>query len=191
MIKILKSKSKDFNKLYIIPNVITYSNMILGAIAIFISIIGNRHNLKIASLLIITAGVMDKLDGYIARKLNIASKFGKELDSLCDLVSFGIAPVILWWNINTGKLGLIEMIGSIIFIGAGIFRLAKFNITKDQGYIIGLPITIAGMIMAIKHFIDISYRIGNRDYMINLENLLLMFLLSLFMISKFRIKKPL
>ena len=80
--------------------------MSLGAIAIFISTNNTPVNIKIAALLVVIAGITDKLDGYVARKLRITSKFGRELDSLSDLVSFGMAPIVLWWNINNGLLGM-------------------------------------------------------------------------------------
>lgn len=188
----IKLESRDSKKFYVIPNTITYMNMFLGTIAIFIGIADNMNNIKIASILILIAGITDKLDGYVARKFDSTSKFGKELDSLCDLVSFGMAPAILWWSMSRGGLGLVEIAASISFIGAGIFRLARFNITKDDGYITGLPITIAGMIMAVKYIMDINFRyvliVSN---VINYENCIMMIVLSIMMISEFKIKKPL
>ncbi|MEW8974375.1 MAG: CDP-diacylglycerol--serine O-phosphatidyltransferase [Tissierellaceae bacterium] len=188
----IKLESRDSKKFYVIPNTITYMNMFLGTIAIFIGIADNMNNIKIASILILIAGITDKLDGYVARKFDSTSRFGKELDSLCDLVSFGMAPAILWWSMSRGGLGLVEIAASISFIGAGIFRLARFNITKDDGYIIGLPITIAGMIMAVKYIMDINFRyILIVSNVINYENCIMMIVLSIMMISEFKIKKPL
>lgn len=178
-------------KLQILPNTITYANMALGAAAIFISANSTPVNVKIASILILIAGLTDKLDGYVARKLGVSSSFGKELDSLCDLVSFGVAPVALWWNINKGLLGVGEVIVSLFFIGGGIFRLARYNITEEEKYIVGLPITIAGMAMGGKHLLDIIYRfkfVGVST--INIENIIIMAVLSILMVSSLRVKKP-
>lgn len=184
-------RCKGLTKTHIWPNAITYVNMALGAVAIFVGANHTPHNIKIASMLILIAGVLDKLDGYVARKLGVTSRFGKELDSLCDLVSFGIAPVVLWWHINKGLLGIGEVLISLFFIGAGIFRLARYNISKEKKYIVGLPITIAGMIMGGKHLVDINHRLNLLDKSrINIENMLIMFLLSIWMISSFKIKKP-
>ncbi|NLN41964.1 MAG: CDP-diacylglycerol--serine O-phosphatidyltransferase [Clostridiales bacterium] len=191
MIEMLKLECDELSKLHILPNAITYVNMSLGAIAIFISANSNPNNIKIASILILIAGIVDKLDGYIARKMKATSKFGKELDSLCDLVSFGIAPILLWWNINKGLLGISETLVSLFFIGGAAYRLARYNATKEDKYIVGLPITIAGMIVAGKQLIDISYRLELVDQsIINIENMLIITLLSALMINSFKIKKP-
>lgn len=187
----LRSGRDELSKLHILPNAITYANMSLGAIAIFISAASHPNNIKIASILILIAGITDKLDGYVARKMKATSKFGKELDSLCDLVSFGIAPILLWWNINKGLLGIRETLVSLVFIGCGAYRLARYNATKEDRYIVGLPITIAGMIVAAKQLIDISYRLKLVDQsIINIENMLIITLLSALMINSFKIKKP-
>ena len=182
----------EFSKPHIIlTNAISYANMSLGAIAIFISTNNTPINIKIASILILLAGATDKLDGYLARKLGVTSKFGKELDSFSDLVSFGIAPVVLWWNMNKGLLGIAEVLTSLFFIGGAIFRLARYNLAKEEKYIVGLPITIAGMLVGGKHLLDISHRldfIGGST--INIENILIMVLLSILMVSRFKIKKP-
>ncbi|MFY9279587.1 MAG: CDP-diacylglycerol--serine O-phosphatidyltransferase [Caldicoprobacterales bacterium] len=178
------------SKLHILPSAITYVNMSLGAIAIFISTNNTPVNIKIAALLVVIAGITDKLDGYVARKLRITSKFGRELDSLSDLVSFGMAPIVLWWNINNGLLGIREITVSLLFIGGGIFRLARYNISTDERYIIGLPITVAGMVMGGKHLLDTVYRLKLvSQSTINLENTFIIVLLSLLMISSFKVKK--
>lgn len=165
--------------------------MSLGTVALLISINHSPTNIKIASILILMAGIMDKLDGLIARKTGATTIFGKELDSLCDLVSFGIAPVTVWWSINGGILGIGEILISLFFIGGSVFRLARFNVVNPKGYIVGLPITIAGMVMGGKHLLDINYRLAFIDKsIINIENIVIMLALSLLMISKFKIKKP-
>lgn len=93
---------------------------------------------------------------------------------------------------DTGKPGFIEILVPILFIGSSIFRLARFNITIDDGYIRGLPITIAGIIMSIKYIIDINFRLIHINYgLVNYENSIIMIILSLLMISNFKIKKPL
>ncbi len=188
--KMLGLKYNKISKLHILPNLITYINMSLGAVAIFISSNGSPNNIKIAAMLILIAGLTDKLDGFTARKLGVASKFGKELDSLCDTISFGVAPLVLWWNMNNGLLGIYEILVSLFFIGSGVSRLARFNVMEEE-YIVGLPITIAGMVMGLKHLLDISHRFSfvNRA-IINIENIIIMISLSLLMVSSFKIKKP-
>ena len=187
----LEEKHKTFSIKYMLPNSITYINMLLGLGAIFISILGGTNNFKIASKLILFAGLTDKLDGYAARKLNSISEFGKELDSLCDLVSFGIAPVVLWGSMSIEGFKVLEILSAMFFVGSAIFRLARFNISEDDGYLKGLPITIAGMIVALKLILDIKFR---NIYEINIlyyENPIILIFLSLLMVSSFRVKKPL
>lgn len=186
----LKSERDELSKPHVLPNVITYVNMSLGTIAILISLNSNSDNIKIASVLVLIAGITDKLDGYIARKLKATSKFGKELDSLCDLVTFGVAPILLWWNINKGLLGTSETLASLFFIGGGIFRLARYNASNQETHIVGLPITVAGMLMAGKHLLDTVYRLRLvSQCTVNIENIVVTFFLSALMISSFRIKK--
>ena len=71
----------------------------------FISTNNTPVNIKIAALLVVIAGLLTNWM-VMYRKLRITSKFGRELDSLSDLVSFGMAPIVLWWNINNGLLGI-------------------------------------------------------------------------------------
>lgn len=179
-------------KTYIIPNLITYSNMALGLMAILISSSKDINSLKLSSLLIIFAALTDKLDGYVARKFDMTSELGKQLDSLCDSISFGLAPTIIAWNLGIEQTGLVlGLMSIIIFVGAGIFRLARFNLAEESEYIEGLPITIAGLIMAIKYIIDLSFRVGKIDIsIISIENIILISILSILMISNYRIKKP-
>lgn len=187
-----EKRLNDLTFKHIIPSGITYINMFLGIGAMFISITGGMNNFKLASILIILAGITDKLDGYVARRLNVASDFGRELDSLCDIISFGISPTILWWSMNMGRLGIDKIISSIFFISAGVYRLARFNIMKEDKYIRGLPITLAGMAMATKYILDIIFRKNYiNNYIINYENSLIMILLSFMMVSNFKVKRPL
>lgn len=186
-----KKRSNVLRLKSIIPSSVTYTNMFLGVGAIFLSILGGINNFKIASVLILVAGVTDKLDGFIARKLGVTSEFGKELDSLCDLVSFGISPIILWWVINRDRLGVGQVLVPALFVAAGVFRLARYNITREDGYIRGLPITLAGMIVALKCILDITYRASHGSNILNYENSIIMLVLSIMMVSKLKVKKPL
>jgi CDP-diacylglycerol--serine O-phosphatidyltransferase len=188
----LKFKFKERNLSHIVPNAITFANMALGVIAIYLSMGDTVDKIKAAAAIILIAGAADKLDGFAAKKLGSVSEFGKELDSLCDLVSFGVAPILVWWNMGMDSLNFAVCTVSLLYIGAGAYRLARFNLGKDKGYIVGLPITIAGMAMAGKVLIDISFRLEYiTKTILMLENLGLTLLLSLLMASSFKIKRPL
>jgi CDP-diacylglycerol--serine O-phosphatidyltransferase len=143
-------------KLFNLPNLITSSNFLCGAMAIILAFFGR---LEISALLLILAMILDFLDGFVARKLGVSSPIGKDLDSLADLVSFGLAPGILMFitielrlNGNLGAtylkfhdfqfhefrdwLSLCAL--SIPFFS--LFRLAKFNNdTRQTDRFIGVP----------------------------------------------------
>ena len=114
---------------YLLPNILTLGGVCLGISSIKFSIDGN-YSLSVT--LILFAAILDALDGRIARLIKGTSDFGKELDSLTDFVSFGIAPVFIlyFWELNNyGKLGwAITLIYSVCCV----LRLARFNITKIE-----------------------------------------------------------
>lgn len=114
---------------YILPNAITATNMLLGFLSITMSIKGEFH---LAAWLILLAMVFDALDGLTARKMNAFSEFGKEFDSFCDSVSFGMAPAILIYSFLTTTVNNFpkELIIPLSFIYAlaGVVRLVKFNV---------------------------------------------------------------
>ena len=112
---------------YILPNILTLVGVCLGISSIKFSL---DLNFKMAVIFIILAAILDALDGRIARLIKGTTDFGKELDSLTDFVSFGIAPVLIlyFWELNNyGKLGwAIALIYSVCCV----LRLARFNLTK-------------------------------------------------------------
>jgi len=114
---------------YILPNAITATNMLLGFLSITMSI---KKDFHLAAWLILLAMVFDALDGLTARKMNAFSEFGKEFDSFCDSVSFGMAPAILIYSFltttenNFPKELIIPL--SFIYALAGVVRLVKFNV---------------------------------------------------------------
>ena len=101
-----KSGKKLGMYIYILPNLMTVANLFCGFISIIFSIKGE---FKSAAIAVVIAAVFDQLDGRLARLTHATSKFGAELDSLCDLVSFGLAPALLMylWALNVyGRVGL-------------------------------------------------------------------------------------
>lgn len=128
-------------------NTITLVNIIFGSL----SLVSTLHaNYKIAALFILVAVVMDGLDGRIARRFGIMSEMGKELDSLCDLVSFGVAPALLLYSQVLYMFPyLLGLIAAVIYIMCGAFRLARFNVLNIKEYFVGIPITLAGTALAL------------------------------------------
>ncbi len=132
----------------IIPNALTALNLILGICAIISTFNGEFFH---AALFVVAAMVSDGLDGRVARYLNASSEFGKELDSLCDLVSFGVAPAILSYAFLLKDLPSgMGYIVAAFFATCGALRLARFNVNTGivKGYFMGLPIPAAGCVVA-------------------------------------------
>jgi len=126
--------------IYIIPSLFTVGNMLCGFASVLHAI---NNRLEIAGWLIIVAGVLDGLDGRIARLTKSSSEFGREYDSLADVVSFGVAPALLafqWGLVTAGRLGWAV---AFLFLVAGSVRLARFNVKAhdhERGFFVGLPI---------------------------------------------------
>ncbi|CDF57573.1 CDP-diacylglycerol--serine O-phosphatidyltransferase [Thermobrachium celere] len=135
-----------------IPNLFTFANLSFGMISIMFTF---NNNLRLAALMIILAALLDRYDGRIARKIGVSSELGKELDSLADLVSFGAAPAILSWQSFLINFGIIGYIITLLFPIAGAFRLARFNVTQFNNVFTGVPITVAGSVVALDNIIGL------------------------------------
>lgn len=126
-----------------IPSLFTIGNLFLGIIAIIL-VFNERPEL--AAMMVIVAMLLDGVDGRVARALNAQSDFGKELDSLSDVISFGVAPAFIMYVVAFQELNpAAAWIVTAIFPICGALRLARFNvIAGTPGYFIGLPIPAAG-----------------------------------------------
>lgn len=159
-------------------NVLTIINLCLGGFAMIYAIQG-QFGLSVA--FICFAAVFDRFDGKVARKMNISSDLGKQLDSLCDIISFGVAPAILIYQSVLHEFSFAGMMFTIIFIACGAIRLARFNVTEQEGYFVGLPITAAGCILTVSYLLNNTLALPTFMFII--------LSLSILMISNFRIKK--
>lgn len=134
-----------------LPSAVTMMNLGMGVISLMFTF---NHQFRWAAVFVLLAVIMDTLDGLVARKLNAASDFGKELDSLADLVSFGVAPafmvleILQTFQISGIQSGL-SIAVSILFILCGAYRLARFNVLNISEYFVGVPITVAGGLVAV------------------------------------------
>ncbi len=164
--------------MYILPSLFTTGNIAAGFYAILQTVHGSSGeawHLDYAAMAIGFAVFFDGLDGRIARMTNTASDFGRELDSLADVITFGVAPALLAWMWGFHLLPMviapelrqkITELGSVacfVFLIAGASRLARFNIAKNpepsnpgrpgKKYFVGMPIPAgAGVIAAIVHY---------------------------------------
>lgn len=130
-----------------LPNVFTVGNLFLGIIAIIL-VFDDRPGL--AAMMVIIAMLLDGVDGRVARALNVQSEFGKELDSLSDVISFGVAPAFIMYVVAyTNVPPATAWFTTAVFPICGALRLARFNvIDSTPGYFIGLPIPAAGGILS-------------------------------------------
>jgi CDP-diacylglycerol--serine O-phosphatidyltransferase len=130
-----------------IPNACTAANLFFGMLSILATYEGDYFW---ASIYIFIALIADGLDGRIARALGVSSEFGKEMDSLCDLGSFGIAPAFLAYSFCLHNFGTFGKAAAIIFALCGMWRLARFNVSTDvvHGFFMGLAIPAGGCIVA-------------------------------------------
>tara|TARA_B110001452_G_scaffold217721_1_gene189315 strand:- start:50 stop:835 length:786 start_codon:yes stop_codon:yes gene_type:complete len=172
---------------YLLPNLLTLGGVCLGISSIKFSIDGNYG---LAVIFILLASILDTLDGRIARLIKGTSEFGKELDSLTDFVSFGIAPafVIYFWELNKyGKLGwAITLIYSVCCV----LRLARFNLTKfnnqqewKNNYFEGIPSPAGGLLILMPLVFELSDI--NLDINITRITPYLTILIAFLLVSKF------
>lgn len=131
----------------IVPNSISSISLIFGILSIFNTI---EQDFFYAAVFIILAVIADSLDGRAARLLGVSGDFGKELDSLCDLGSFGVAPAIMIYQYAMGDLGLTGKVIAACFTIGGAMRLARFNINSSsiKGYFQGMPIPAGACCLA-------------------------------------------
>ncbi len=131
-----------------LANLLTGLSLFFGFVSIIFSLEGH---FTFASWAIIFSVVFDGIDGQVARKNPQSSAFGKELDSLVDVVSFGIAPTILGYVFIYQSFHFLATLALFIYLCCSVFRLAKYNITpKEQlvNYFLGLPTTVSGGVLA-------------------------------------------
>lgn len=148
---------------YLLPNLITTAALFAGFYAIVAAMNGNFENAAIA---IVVAGVLDGLDGGVARLTNTQSKFGAEYDSLSDCVAFGVAPGLVayaWALTDLGKLG---WVAAFIYVACAALRLARFNLqaeTSDHRYFIGLPSPSGAGLVATMVWLGTSRGVDGND----------------------------
>jgi len=134
--------------IYLLPNTLTLCSMLLGFYSILSTIKGNY---VYAAWAILFATIFDGLDGWVARLTNSTTKFGIELDSLSDLVSFGVAPAVMMYKWALAPFGRIGWAAAFWFMACGALRLARYNVqmgsTESKSFT-GMPIPGAATIIA-------------------------------------------
>ncbi len=132
----------------VVPSLFTLFNLFFG---IWSMVLATRGEFYRASWFIVFAGILDTLDGRVARISGTGTRFGAELDSLVDIVSFGVAPAFLMFQVEFAGAGSAAWIFCYFYVMAAAIRLARFNVTqagRAKSYFIGLPSPAAGMTVA-------------------------------------------
>jgi len=141
----------------IFPGTFTMGNVVCGFLSLLSSLEGN---VTAACWFVVLAGFLDALDGKVARLSGTTSRFGVELDSLADFLSFGVAPAVVVHTVKLTSLGKWGWIISIVYIMAAAYRLARYNLmadTEEKKDFIGLPVPMAAF--GLVSFVIFSYHL--------------------------------
>lgn len=151
-------KDKKFDKFaFFLPNIFTAMNIGCGFIAIIYSTQGLYYK---ACMLIVLGAIFDMVDGRVARLTGTQSAFGEQFDSMSDLISFGAAPALIFYNKFLVSSGRVGMILAFMYMLCGALRLARFNanISKvSSNYFQGLPIPGAAIAMLSYVLVSLEY----------------------------------
>lgn len=167
-----------------VPNILTFANLSFGVLSLLAIL---KAHYMAGAVYIIIAALIDRYDGKIARRLNVSSEIGKELDSLADLVSFGVAPAILIFHkfafadvhfLKQAGVGLL-----LLYVISGSYRLGRYNISTFDGNFSGVPITLAGLILSVY-----SLLVPSKPVFL-VVSVVLLLLLSVLMVSKLKLRK--
>jgi CDP-diacylglycerol--serine O-phosphatidyltransferase len=152
--------------IYLLPNLLTTAGLFAGFYSIIAAIDGNFVNAAIA---IFVAMVLDGADGRIARMTSTSSEFGKEFDSLADMVSFGLTPAIVTYQWGVERLagygavwGRLGWLAAFLYVAAAAFRLARFNSNvawTDRRFFQGLPSPAAAATIAAMVLVSTTYSV--------------------------------
>ena len=167
-----------FKNLIKLADIVTLLNVVSGLASAYFAI---NNKFSFAASMLIAAVFFDFLDGKVARLTKRTGDFGKELDSLADTVSFGVAPAIFGYSLIQTSLAQkpIAVVAFAVFLFAGILRLARYNIMNLPGEYAGMPITMNGLLIPIIYFTKVPFNYYPYIYLF----------LALLMVSSIRVKK--
>jgi CDP-diacylglycerol--serine O-phosphatidyltransferase len=179
-----RPKTRKRKGIFVLPNLFTSACLFGGFYAIIAAIQGRY---EAAAIAILISGVLDGIDGRIARFTRTTSHFGIEYDSLSDLIAFGVAPAILVFQWALGPFGRLGWLAGFMYVICGALRLARFNVQKsseDPNYFRGLPVPAAACLIAsLILFVHAVGRIAeSRSWII----ISLIYALSFLMVSTIR-----
>ncbi len=171
--------------LHLLPNLVTLLGLCAGLTSIRY-VLDGRY--EIAAALIILAAVMDVMDGLLARRLNAASHFGAELDSLSDFVCFGVAPGIFVFHFAMAGMPGLGWLAVLLYILCACLRLARFNVMRDappppgRAHFIGVPAPAGAMLALLPVYLSLAGWIDTSDLAVPVA--IYIALIGLLMISR-------
>ncbi len=166
---------------YLLPNLITAAGIFAGFYVIIATTDGHYER---AAWFILLAAIFDGLDGKVARLTGTSSKFGVELDSLADVISFGVAPGVLLYDWALRPFGNLGWLAAFLYVICGALRLARFNVqvsTVESRRFVGMPIPAAACIVAT--CVLLFYELGGTGTIKMVSMVLLVFLLAFLLVS--------
>ncbi len=181
-----------------IPNILTLLNASCGIIAITISVFhGEIYNVKKSTImacgLIVLGAIFDCFDGKIARKLEVTSLIGKELDSFADAITFVIAPMFVFLAMHAGVKSYVipfEVAIMTFYIICGVYRLARYNVTEFKPYFEGMPTTLSGAIFSTYIFASAFFaEMWSKSPFYTIFSYILIVFLGIAMVSTVRVKR--
>jgi CDP-diacylglycerol--serine O-phosphatidyltransferase len=171
---------------YLLPSMFTVANLFCGYACV---VYATESDFDTAALFIGIAMVLDTLDGFVARLTKSATAFGVQLDSLADVVSFGLAPAILAYQWGLWPLRRLGWAAGFIFVAAAAMRLARFNIQTaaitDKRYFVGMPSPAAASVIAATVFL---YPYGLQERETALAAMAMVIVPALLMVSTIRFR---
>jgi CDP-diacylglycerol--serine O-phosphatidyltransferase len=162
-----------FRKLVKLPDLFTLLNIFMGLFAILL-IIKREYFFSVIAMLFAVG--FDYLDGKVARLISREGEFGKQLDSLADTISFGVAPTIFGFSLIQSNFAILIF---ALFLFSGVLRLARYNIMEFTGDFAGMPITVNGMVIPLIYFLHVPVVAYPYIYLF----------LAILMVSPLRVKK--
>jgi CDP-diacylglycerol--serine O-phosphatidyltransferase len=144
--------------LHLVPNLVTIVGLCSGLTALRFGFAGGFEP---AVALVIFAAVIDGLDGLLARRLNVASRFGGELDSLSDFVCFGVVPAMLLYQMTLAGAADFAWTAALVFAVCACLRLARFNVNRDApvvgtAHFVGVPAPAGALLVLLPAYISFA-----------------------------------
>jgi len=180
----LKKMNRMRKGIYILPNLFTSASLFCGFFALLRSF---QEDFYTAAVFILASGLLDGMDGKIARYTNTTSRFGVEYDSLADVIAFCVAPGILVYAWALEPFGRLGWLAAFLFVVCGALRLARFNLqgsTVESRFFSGLPTACCAGLIASG--VLVFYAVGDTGVSKHLTVLVVTYLLAFLMVSTFK-----